>query len=156
MSDFFSRNELSRVDRSVTRAPSAISAVQPVSPSGTVRQYGGRAARAPHPAKDDDAPSLDGATASSAEYAKVHARVADILAELGSQSGAITVDGAAKEIQSMLPEPIVLVPLPPASKEAVESSIRIAKRIAEQASFAHAAQANIQRAVVDQMFAPGA
>src|SRR3546814_11701651 len=73
--------------------------------------------------------------ATSAEYAKVHARIADILGELRSLGGAATVDGAADEIQSMLPTPQVLVPLPPASKEAVESTIRIAKRIAEQAAY---------------------
>ena len=55
----------------------------------------------------------------------------------------------------MLPAPQVLVPLPPASKEAVESTIRIAKRIAEQAAYAHAAQANVRRGAVDQILSPG-
>jgi len=102
----------------------------------------------------EDQPAAEESIASSAEYAKVHARIADILGDLRSQGGTATVQGAADEIQSMLPAPQVLVPLPPASKEAVESTIRIAKRIAEQAAYAHAAQANVRRGAVDQILSP--
>lgn len=151
MNDYFSRSEISPVKRSATRAPSAVSAVQPASSSATVRQDG-RSASAPIP---DDQAASEERIASSAEYAKVHARIADILAELHAQSGNVTVDGAADEIQSMLPAPQVLVPLPPASKEAVESAIRIARRIAEQAGYAHAAQANFRQGAVDQIVTLG-
>lgn len=152
MNDYFSRSEVSPVERSATRAPSAVSAVQPVSSSATVRQGGGSSAQT---SQDDQAPA-EGRIASSAEYARVHARIADILAELSSQGTTATVDGAAEEIQSMLPSPQVLVPLPPASREAVESSIRIARRLAEQAAIAHAAQANIRHGAVDQIVTIGA
>lgn len=151
MNDYFSRGKISPVERSATRAPSAVSAVQPISSSATVRQGGGSPAQT---ASDDQAPS-EGRIASSAEYAKVHARIADILAELSTQGTTKTVDGAAEEIQSMLPAPQVLVPLPPASKEAVESSIRIARRIAEQAAIAHAAQANMRHGAVDKIITVG-
>lgn len=149
MSDYLSRNEISPVERSATRAPSAVSAVQPVSASVTVNSNGRSARSAGNAPSDDQTAEAD--IASSAEYAKVHARIADILADLRSQGSSTTVDGAAEEIQSMLPAPQVLVPLPPASKEAVESSIRIARRIAEQAAYAHAAQANVRRGTVDQI-----
>ena len=152
MNDYFSRSEISPVERSATRAPSAVSAVQPISSSATVHQRGGSAAR---PMPDDQA-GPEESIASSAEYAKVHARIADILAELRTQGSTTTVEGAADEIQSMLPAPQVLVPLPPASKEAVESSIRIAKRIAEQAAYAHAAQANFRHGAVEQIVSLGA
>ncbi|AEG50304.1 hypothetical protein Sphch_2659 [Sphingobium chlorophenolicum L-1] len=154
MNDYFSRSEISPVERSATRAPSAVSAVQPVSSasSTTVRQGGGSSAQT----ASDDQPSSEGRIASGAEYARVHARIADILAELSSQGSTATVDGAAEEIQSMLPAPQVLVPLPPASKEAVESTIRIAKRIAERAAIAHVAQANIRHGATDQIVAIGA
>lgn len=152
MNDYFSRSEISPVERSATRAPSPVSAVQAVSSSPTLRQGGGSSAQA----DTGDQPSSENSIASSAEYAKVHARIADILAELRTQDSTVTVDGAAEEIQSMLPAPQVLVPLPPASKEAVESSIRIAKRIAEQAAYAHAAQANVRRGTVDQIVTLGA
>jgi hypothetical protein len=153
MSDYLSRNEISPVERSATRAPSTVSAVQPVSTAVTVNSNGRSAGSAGNAPSDDPAAEAD--IASSAEYAKVHARIADILADLHSQASGTTVDGAADEIQSMLPAPQVLVPLPPASKEAVESSIRIAKRIAEQAAYAHAAQANVRRGTVDQIVTAG-
>ncbi|WP_176591921.1 hypothetical protein [Sphingobium sp. EM0848] len=154
MDDYFSRTEISPVERSANRAPSAVSAIRPVSPAttaGTVRRGGGSASRA----TVDDQSSSEGSIASSAEYARVHARIADILADLRSQGSTTTVDGAAEEIQSMLPSPQVLVPLPPASKEAVESSIRIARRIVEQAAYAHAAQANMGGGAVDQIISAG-
>ncbi|KKW93469.1 ribosome-recycling factor [Sphingobium chungbukense] len=152
MNDYFSRSDISPVERSATRAPSAVSAVQPVSStSQTVRQGRGSSSQT---APDDQSGSED-RIASSAEYAKVHARIADILAELRVQGTTATVQGAADEIQSMLPAPQVLVPLPPASKEAVESTIRIAKRIAEQAAIAHVAQANIRHGAVDQVVTIG-
>ncbi|WP_242125237.1 hypothetical protein [Sphingobium sp. Sx8-8] len=147
MNDYLSRSEISPVERSATRAPSAVSAVQPVSTSVTANSSGGSARNT---ASEDQA-QAESDIASSAEYARVHARIADILADLRSQDGMTTVEGAAQEIQSMLPAPQVLVPLPPASKEAVESSIRIARRIAEQAVYAHAAQANVRRGTVDQI-----
>lgn len=146
MNEHLSRSELSQVDRVSTRAPSAVHAVQPVSSAQGVdsearKSRGGEAAQL-H--SEDD-------LASAAEYAKVHARVADILAELRSSAGAVTVEGAEAEIASMLPAPIILVPLPPASKEAVESAVMLGKRIAEQASYAHAAQAHLRRGTVDQI-----
>ncbi|BDD67292.1 hypothetical protein Sj15T_23130 [Sphingobium sp. TA15] len=150
MNNYISRTELS-VERSATRAPSAVSAIQPVSSSGTAQQGD----QSPRHSMAQDQAGAEESIATSAEYAKVQARIADILGELRSLGGAATVDGAADEIQSMLPTPQVLVPLPPASKEAVESTIRIAKRIAEQAAYAHAAQANIRRGAVDQILSPG-
>lgn len=150
MNDYISRTELS-VDRGAARAPSAVSAIQPVSSSAATQQGG----QSPRRAMPEDQPAAEESIASSAEYAKVHARIADILGDLRSQGGNATVQGAADEIQSMLPAPQVLVPLPPASKEAVESTIRIAKRIAEQAAYAHAAQANVRRGAVDQILSPG-
>ncbi|WP_150294755.1 hypothetical protein [Sphingobium estronivorans] len=151
MNDYFSRSELPPVERSNTRAPAAVPPVAPVSGAALMRRQGGSASQA----ATDDPASPEGRIASSAEYARVHARIAGILAELSTQGSTATVDGAAEEIQSMLPSPQVLVPLPPASKEAVESSIRIARRIAEQAALAHAAQAHMGRGAVDQIVSAG-
>ena len=145
MNEYVSRSELSQVDRVATRAPAAASAVQPPPATQSATQQSGRAPEweAPSLLSEDD-------LASAAEYAKVHARVADILAELRS-AGATSVEGAQEEIQSMLPAPMILVPLPPASKEAVESAVTLGKRIAQQASYAHAAQAHLRRGTVDQL-----
>lgn len=133
------------------RAAGAIPAVQPVSPQQGSERYGGASGEgaAGNAVAEED-------LASAAEYAKVHARVADILADLRSSASSTSVDGAEAEVQSMLPAPIILVPLPPASKEAVESAVELGKRIAEQASYAHAAQAHLKRGTVDQILSTAA
>lgn len=146
MNEYLSRSELSQVDRVTARAPSAVPAVQPVS---LAQPPADRQAGKPQ-SGEGTAPLSEDDLASAAEYAKVHARVADILAELKSAS-ASSVEGAEAEIQSMLPAPIILVPLPPASKEAVESAVTLGKRIAQQARYAHAAQAHLRRGTVDQI-----
>ncbi|WP_022683754.1 hypothetical protein [Sphingobium bisphenolivorans] len=149
MNDYLSRREIAQVDRGTSRA-APVAAVQPASASASAstRQNG----RSPtDPAADGGA--SDSGIASNAEYAKVHARIADIMADLRSGASATSVDAAAEEIQSMIPAPTVVVPLPPASKEAVESAIRIARRLAEQAGHAHAAQANLRPGAVDQVLA---
>lgn len=147
MNDYVSRSELPPVDRAVSRAPSPVQTIQSAAAS--------RSGQAPvrdnvQPAVQQvDTVTVDDDLASVAEYAEVHARVADILADL--QSGVGSVDSAAGAIQAMIPRPMVLVPLPPASKEAVEHAAVLAKRIVERASYAHVAQANVARGTVDQV-----
>lgn len=150
MNDYVSYSEISPVDRAGTRASPPVSAVQPVSPRATA--VPDRVTRGIASAPETDTAKLDDETAGAAEYAKVHARIAVIMADLRSDnSTSATVNGAEGEIQSMLPQPTVLVPLPPASKEAVEYATQLAKRIVQQAFYAHSAQANVQRGTVDQV-----
>lgn len=146
MNEYLSRNELTQVDRATPRAPVAVPAVQAISSQQAADQQSGAASNgsAGGTLSEDD-------LASAAEYAKVHARVADILAELRASAETASVDGAEAEVQSLVPAPIILVPLPPASKEAVESAVTLGKRIAQQASYAHAAQAHVKRGTVDQI-----
>lgn len=152
MNEYVSRSDLTQVDRVTPRPPSAVPAVQPVAAQQGIDSHSGKlqdgGAAATLARSEDD-------LASAAEYAKVHARVADILAELRSASTDQAVEGAAADIQSLVPAPIILVPLPPASKEAVESAVTLGKRIAEQASYAHAAQAHVKRGTVDQLLSTG-
>lgn len=151
MNDYFTRSELSPIDRSAPRAIPAISAVQSVpaqNPASNqdLSSSGGKPRPAPVATLMPDEE-----IASAADYAKVHARIADILADIRSEARPQSVDSAEVEIQSMLPAPIILVPLPPASKEVMESTVLLAKRIAEQASYAQAAQAHLKRGTVDQI-----
>jgi hypothetical protein len=151
MNEYLSKTEISSVDRvsSRTHAVPAVSAAQ----SATVRPDHGDAAasrgRAPVPPASDRA-ALDDEVASAAEYARIHAEIADIMADVRA-GASVTVEAAALEIQSMLPTPTVIVPLPPASKEAVESTVLLARRLAEQSRYAHAAQAHLRRGTVDQI-----
>lgn len=146
MNDYVSRTEMPPVDRAVSRAPAPVQAVQPVAPSRSAQIPASQAAKSP---VKGDGVVVDDDLASIAEYVEVHARIADILADL--QSGVGGVDDAADAIQSMIPRPMVLVPLPPASKEAVEHAAVLAKRIVERASYAHGAHAHVSRATVEQV-----
>ena len=58
---------------------------------------------------------------------------------------------AQDAVQAMLPKPMVLVPLPPASKEAVEHAAAVARQIVERAAHAHVGQAHLKRATVEQI-----
>lgn len=145
MDEYISRAELSPVDRTVVRASAPAQAVQPVTAS--------RASNAPNAdsraAAEQNVADVDQDLASIAEYVEVHARIADILS--GLNAGSTGVTDAANAIQAMIPKPIVIVPLLPASKEAVEHAEAVAKRIVERASYSHAAQAHVSRAMVDQI-----
>lgn len=155
MSDYLARSELPPVDRTAVRATAPVQAVQPVSSS---RATADATRDVPQDVEDTasgaDSSTLDGGAASAAEYAQVHARIANILADLHARGG-IDVDGVTDAMQAMIPVPIVLVPLPPASREAVEYAAALAKRMVAQASYAYAAHAVMPRGVVDQVASTG-
>lgn len=155
MNEYMSRNELTRVDRVSPRSPSPVSAVQSIAANQRPAMQHGNGQGGQHPPGDAATSVSEDDLASAAEYAKMHARVADILADLKAYGGEVSVEAADAAIQTMLPTPIILVPLPPASKEAVESAVMLGKRIAEQASYAHAAQAHLKRGAVDQILSSG-
>ncbi|MCI4591588.1 hypothetical protein MOK15_16005 [Sphingobium sp. BYY-5] len=146
MDDYVSRTELSSVDRAVVRAPSPVSVVQPVA-AGRANESATQERRTAVARPEPSSASQE--LASVAEYVEVHARIAEILADLNA--GTTDVDGAAGAIQAMIPKPMVLVPLPPASKEAVEHAAVLAKRIVERASYAHVAQGHPSRGTVEQI-----
>lgn len=147
MSDYFTRIELPPVDRTAPRAIAPVQAVPSIE-TGRSAPSPDREARTPDP--QIDLVSVDEDVAGAAEYVAIHARIADILADL--DIGA-SVDGAARSIDAMLARPIILVPLPPASKEAIEHVAVIARRMVERAAYSHAAQAHVPRGVVDQIVA---
>lgn len=150
MNEYFSKTEISAVDRTAARtnAVTALSATQSATsrPRNAEAQVHTRSAAPP----ESDSPGLDEGLAGAAEYARIHARIADILAGMRMDAD-VTPENAASQIQSMMPTPIIIVPLPPASREAVESAVQLAQRIAEQAHYARAAQAHMQRGTVDQI-----
>lgn len=148
MDDYISRAELSPIDRTVVRAALPAQAVQPVSAS-RASDAPDRDSRATAPRQEVAAVDQD--LASVAEYVEVHTRIAEILAKL--DAGTTSIDDAAGAVQAMIPRPIVLVPLPPASREAVEHAEAVARWIVEKASWGHGAQAHLARATVEQIAA---
>jgi hypothetical protein len=154
MNEYLSRSEISPVDRVSARAPSAVASVQAVEANGQKPDLAPRTLIEPAPAaKASPATDIqpEDQLASAAEYVSVHARIAGILADLRTVSTreGISVDGAAAAIQAMMPAPIIIVPLPPASREQVEHAALLAKRMADQAVQAHAAQAHLRPGTVD-------
>lgn len=92
--------------------------------------------------------------ATAAEYAKVHARIAEIMADLRSGApSAAQLAASQQAVQALVPAPIIVVPLPPANKDMVARAELLAKDIAQHAVLARAAQANVRPGLVDQILA---
>lgn len=148
MNDYPSRSEISPIDCAASRVSAPVSAVQAV--SDAARDV--RRDVAPRPSvaiASESSPALDDDAISAADYARVRARIAEILAGLRAQGKVSDLGQAQDAIDAMLPRPLFLVPLPPASKDAVEFAAGLARKIAEQASHAFAAQAHLPRGAVD-------
>lgn len=148
MYEFAPRTDSVAVDR--IQPVRAVPAVAPVQPSGRaagsaedagVGSDGGSEARREH-------------MASAADYARVQARIADILATMNENGGpALAQLKAGAEMEEMLPRSTVIIPLPPATTESIERALRLARDMANQAELARAAQANIDSATVSQVIA---
>ena len=98
MDDFISRAELSPVDRTVVRSAAPTQAIKPVTASRASDRADDDTRSAANPAV---LVAVDSDVASVAEYVEVHARVSEILADLGN--GLMGVDDAAGAIQAMIP-----------------------------------------------------
>ncbi|MGD9811684.1 MAG: hypothetical protein AB7U35_10195 [Sphingobium sp.] len=95
--------------------------------------------------------------ASVFDYARVQARIAKILAEIDTSSiGLPAQQEADARIEALRPEPMVIIPLPPASLEAIENAVRVARAMVEKAALTRTAQANVELGTVNQMLAASA
>lgn len=147
MNDYLSSRDLPPVERAVPRT-APVQSVQPVSAVASIE---GQKRDAVHEQVQQTAALTDGDMATAAEYAEVHARVSGILADLKSINSPMDVAEAAAAVESVMPVPIVLIPLPPASRESVEQAADLAKRMVQMASYTHAAHASVQRGAVQQL-----
>lgn len=91
--------------------------------------------------------------ASAFDYARVQARVADILADItgSSEPPAQARSTAEAKLDALKPIPTVIIPMLPASVEVVEHAVEVARAVAQQAELARAAQAHVNRNTVDQI-----
>ncbi len=95
--------------------------------------------------------------ASAADYARVQARIAEILSQMNESAGPVFAKVMANaEIEAMLPRSTVIIPIPPASTEAIERALKLARDMANQAELTRAAQANVDSGTVAQILAPAA
>ena len=90
-------------------------------------------------------------TAAAADYAKIHAEIADVLADLRPTSkGAETSTSVAdRAITALMPSPVVMLPLPPTDEQMVAFVAQVAQAVARQAAQAHAAQASVTPIMVE-------
>lgn len=155
MNDYLSRAELPPIDRASARG-----SVAPISPAMQVASESEITAQAGSEKANDRAQTVDPSfedeehLASAAEYARVHARIASIMAGIRSAApAAVSSYGAEEAVSSLLPARVVIVPLPPASKDMVERAEEVARDIAERSAQSVAAQAHVKPGTVDQMMA---
>lgn len=154
MNDYVQNSEFSPADRATPRPVAAVSAVQPVGQAATGASVQREPAKAPAGAADFSALSEEH-LASAAEYARVHARIAEILADLRATSSdqASSAGRAEGEMVALMPPPVIIVPLPPANSDMVERAARLASDMAAQVTTSHLAQAHVKPGTVDQILA---
>jgi hypothetical protein len=153
MNESLQTSELSSVDRAAIRPVAAASPVQPVGGAGASGSATEERARGG--ADGGLSQSSEEHLASAAEYARVHASISDILAGLRSSraDGISSAGDAEQAMLALMPAPVIIVPLPPASREMVEHAAAIAREVADQAAFAQAVQARLKQGTVDQILA---
>ncbi len=151
MNDFAPRIEMMTTDRiTPARAATAVAAVQPPSsPAGSaggadIDSDGGEQARREH-------------MASASDYARVQARIADILADVdAAKPDPMQARSTAADRLEALRQPMIVIPMPPASVEVIERAVEIARSMVEKAALTRAAHGNVHAGTVDSLLAmPG-
>src|SRR3546814_4587891 len=92
---------------------------------------------------------------SVAEMAEAQAKGAALLAELHAvrDAAAFDADAVETQISALLPRPTVIVPLPPANRDAVQQAIEIAERIRASAAVAFSSQAHVHSGFAEGLLA---
>jgi hypothetical protein len=153
MNDFVPRIESVSADRSVLPVR-PVPAVAPIQPSSAAAQDAGQNGVG----SDSGEQARREHMASASDYARVQARIADILADMSvSMAPPETArSNAATALSDLRPGPTVIIPLPPASKEAIEHAVQLARSMAQQAALTRTAQANVGPGTVDQLLSMSA
>ena len=96
-------------------------------------------------------PQLSEKSAATASYAKLQADIADVVARLDppSSNGAALADQADQSLLALMPQPVVVLPLPPTDQDMIEFVAQVAQSVASQAAMARAAQAHVSPALTD-------
>jgi hypothetical protein len=156
MNEFLPRIEpVASVVSATERVTASVKAVQPVSQtasrtdastgSATARQDASEQTGGVTRVSDDQAEA-------AADYARVQAKVASVLADLAAQSNSSSTNAlgdAEQALLSLMPQPMVLLPQPPTSQQMIEFAAQVSLSIARQAALARAAQSNVSAGTVD-------
>lgn len=142
MSEFASRIEAIAADRAApVRAMPAVTGPERAAGGSTSGDGGG--------AEHDEQARRDH-MASASDYARVQARIADILADVDATTSEPVAarDEAANRLEALKALPVVIVPMPPACVEQIERAVALVRDMAEKASLARSAQAKVQPGTV--------
>jgi hypothetical protein len=89
--------------------------------------------------------------AAAADYARIRADIADVLANIAPSHDAsrATVEKADDALMALMPQPVIVLPLPPTDPHIVAFVAQVAQSLAEKAAQTRAAQANAAPEVVE-------
>ncbi|MBO9576793.1 MAG: hypothetical protein J7494_13745 [Sphingobium sp.] len=93
-------------------------------------------------------------SAAVASYAKLQANIADVVARLEPPHSTVVDAGdAGQQLLALMPQPVVVLPLPPTDQKMIEFVAQVAQSLASQAALARAAQASVSPATVEAVAA---
>lgn len=150
MNDFVSRIEAVSAERAMAaRVPGAVAPVQASAPVAQTATQGDMNS------SGRQEQSRQEAMASAADYAKVRTEIAEILADLSASKDSAMAARVEAEgrLADLLPPPVVLLPMPPASRDRLEMAVQIANAMVRQAELTRAAQAHIAPGQAEALFA---
>jgi hypothetical protein len=120
----------------------AVAAVRPVS-----------AVPAPAPVnqQSDAEAQLRERSAAKASYARLQADIATVIARLDPPrpNGADLAQEAERSLAQLMPQPVVVLPLPPTDQDMIDFVAQVAQSVASQAALARAAHARVSPAMVE-------
>ena len=86
-----------------------------------------------------------------ASYTRLQADIADVVARLDPPrpNGGELAAEADQALMALMPQPVVVLPLPPTDKDMIEFVAQVAQSVASQAAMARAAQGRVTPALAD-------
>jgi hypothetical protein len=156
MNEFLPRTEpVAPLSSTPERLPAGVRAVASVANTASPADTAAGSARAPRATSGRGGAFAvvdDNRVRAASAYAEVHARIVTVLADLQAQSvpdRTASLAAAEGSLLSLMPQPAVVVPLPPANREMVEFVTQVTQSIARQAAQTRAAQSGVSPAMVD-------
>jgi len=89
-------------------------------------------------------PHVTDRSSGAADYAKIKASIADVLARIQPTSGEVAKAAGAnaeRAIVALMPNPVIVLPMPPTDPQIIAFVAQVAQSVAAQAAQARAAQA---------------
>jgi hypothetical protein len=96
-------------------------------------------------------PQLTQRSVATADYAELQANIADVVARLDPPrpNGAQLADQADQALMALMPQPVIVLPMPPTDQDMIQFVAQVAQSVASQAAMARAAQARVSPALAD-------